>query len=64
MFLSVVRIWLIYKPSLYRTLRPLGLGPLEAWIYHRLRQPKPLSGARVPEATSPEQKANVQSQTP
>jgi glycosyltransferase involved in cell wall biosynthesis len=38
MFLSVVRIRLIYSP-VYRWLRPLR--PLEAWIYKKLRQPPP-----------------------
>jgi glycosyltransferase involved in cell wall biosynthesis len=42
MFLSVVRIWLIYKPWLYRWLRPLR--PLEGWIYKKLRQPQPRPG--------------------
>ena len=42
MFLSVVRIWLIYKPWLYRMLRPLR--PLEAWIYKNLRSPQPRPG--------------------
>jgi len=40
MFLSVVRVRLIYSP-LYKWLRPLR--PLERWIYTRLRQPRPLS---------------------
>jgi dolichol-phosphate mannosyltransferase len=43
MFLSVVRIWLIYSPF-YAPLRALGLGPLEAWVYKKLRAPKPRSG--------------------
>jgi glycosyltransferase involved in cell wall biosynthesis len=38
MFLSTVRVWLIYKPF-YRWLRPLR--PLEGWIYAKLRQPQP-----------------------
>ena len=42
MFLSVVRIWLIYHPRFYRLLRPLR--PLEAWFYRKLRQPPPLPG--------------------
>jgi glycosyltransferase involved in cell wall biosynthesis len=42
MFLSVVRIWLIYSPRIYRLLRPLK--PLETWIYKRLRQPEPRPG--------------------
>ena len=44
MFLSVVRIWLINSPKVYKLLRGLGLGPLEAWIYKKLRQPQPLPG--------------------
>jgi glycosyltransferase involved in cell wall biosynthesis len=42
MFLSVVRIWLIYSPRLYRLLRPLR--PLEGWVYGKLRQPAPRPG--------------------
>jgi glycosyltransferase involved in cell wall biosynthesis len=42
MFLSAVRIWLIYSPRLYKWLRPLR--PLEGWIYRKLRQPQPLPG--------------------
>ena len=38
MFLSVVRIRLIYSPF-YRWLRPLR--PLETWIYKKLRAPQP-----------------------
>ncbi len=41
MFLSVVRVRLIYWPLLYRLLRPLR--PLEAWVYKTLRSPIPLS---------------------
>jgi len=44
MFLSVVRIRLIYSPF-YKWLRPLRR--LEGWVYTKLRQPKPLS--RPPE---------------
>jgi glycosyltransferase involved in cell wall biosynthesis len=40
MFLSVVRVWLIYHPRLYRWLAPLR--PLEGWVYTKLRQPPPL----------------------
>lgn len=40
MFLSVVRVRLIYSPF-YRWLRPLR--PLEGWVYKKLRQPRPLS---------------------
>lgn len=42
MFLSVVRIRLIYLPRLYRLLRPLR--PLETWIYKKLQQPQPRPG--------------------
>ena len=44
MFLSVVRIRLIYSPF-YKWLRPLR--PLEGWIYKKLRAPQPLSGSQV-----------------
>lgn len=43
MFLSVLRIRMIYWPRVYKLLRPLGLGPLEAWVYKKLRAPKPRS---------------------
>ena len=46
MFLSVVRIRLIYWPRLYRLLRPLR--PLEAWIYGKLRAPAPRPGPDSP----------------
>ena len=42
MFLSVVRIRLIYWPRVYRWLRPLR--PLEGWVYRKLRAPRPLPG--------------------
>src|SRR5213593_3311044 len=42
MALSVVRVWLIYSPRLYRLLRPLR--PLEGWIYRKLRAPQPRPG--------------------
>lgn len=41
MFLSVLRIRLIYWPWLYRLIQPLR--PLEAWIYRKLRAPVPRS---------------------
>jgi glycosyltransferase involved in cell wall biosynthesis len=44
MFLSVVRVRLIYSPF-YKLLQPLR--PLEAWIYTKLRAPKPLSQSQV-----------------
>jgi glycosyltransferase involved in cell wall biosynthesis len=43
MFLSVVRIRLIYWPYVYKLLRPLS--PLEGWIYTKLRAPRPRSGS-------------------
>jgi glycosyltransferase involved in cell wall biosynthesis len=43
MFLSALRIRLIYSP-LYRWLRPLR--PLEYWIYRKLRAPAPRTGSR------------------
>jgi len=57
MFLSVVRIWLIYSPRVYRLLRPLK--PLETWIYKKLRQPQPRPG---PDRKSP--KPNDQNPKP
>ncbi len=51
MFLSVVRIWLIYSPRIYKWLRPLR--PLEGWIYAKLKAPQPLPG---PRRDSPESK--------
>ena len=44
MFLSVVRLRLIYSP-IYKLLRPLR--PVEAWIYRRLRAPVPLPARTV-----------------
>lgn len=44
MFLSVVRLRLIYSPF-YPWLRPLR--PLEAWIYHKLHAPQPRPGPPV-----------------
>ena len=46
MFLSVVRIRLIYSPRLYKLLRPLR--PLETWIYKKLRAPQPRPGPEEP----------------
>jgi hypothetical protein len=48
MFLSTVRVRLIYWPTLYKLLRPLR--PLEGWVYSKLRQPIPLSSTKPPEA--------------
>jgi glycosyltransferase involved in cell wall biosynthesis len=42
MFLSVVRIWLIYSPRIYWLLRPFR--PLEGWVYKKLRAAPPRSG--------------------
>lgn len=53
MFLSVIRIRLIYSPF-YRWLRPLR--PLEAWLYKKLRAPVPLPGPdpdQIPPAVRP-----------
>ena len=44
MFLSVVRVRLIYSPF-YKLFRPLN--PLEGWVYKKLRAPKPLSQSQV-----------------
>lgn len=44
MFLSVVRVRLIYSPF-YNWLRPLR--PLEGWVYKKLRAPQPLSRSQV-----------------
>jgi hypothetical protein len=44
MFLSVVRVRLIYWRWLYALLRPLR--PLEGWVYKKLRQPPPLSAPK------------------
>jgi glycosyltransferase involved in cell wall biosynthesis len=44
MFLSVVRLWLIYSPF-YKLLRPLR--PLETWLYKKLRAPAPLSRSEM-----------------
>ena len=46
MFLSVVRVRLIYSPF-YKLLRPLR--PLEAWVYKKLRAPQPLAGPPLSE---------------
>jgi glycosyltransferase involved in cell wall biosynthesis len=43
MFLSVVRLRLVYSP-VYRWLAPLR--PLEGWIYGKLRAPAPLPGPK------------------
>lgn len=48
MFLSVVRIRLIYSP-LYPWLRPLR--PLEGWIYKKLRSPQPRPGPSANDAS-------------
>jgi hypothetical protein len=48
MFLSVIRIWLIYSPRIYRWLR--WLRPLEGWVYKKLRQPPPLPRPPAPKS--------------
>ena len=60
MFLSVVRIRLIYWPWLYKCLRPLA--PVEAWLYKKLRAPQPLSAAHTLEQPEPNAKDKPPSQ--
>lgn len=56
MFLSVVRIRLIYSPF-YKWLRPLR--PLETWIYKKLRAPQPLPGPpRTVRSEKPENRSS------
>ena len=50
MFLSVVRVRLIYWPRFYTLLRPLR--PLETWIYRKLRAPQPLSAEKTSDPTA------------
>ncbi len=45
MFLSVVRVRLVYSPF-YKWLRPLR--PLEGWVYKKLRAPQPRPGPTRP----------------
>ncbi len=59
MFLSVLRIWLIYHPRLYKCLRPLH--PLETWVYKKLRAPRPLPAGQALAAPAP---AADRAQTP
>ena len=47
MFLSALRVRLIYWPRIYRLFRPLR--PLEGWIYKKLRAPRPLPGPDSPQ---------------
>ncbi len=54
MFLSVVRLRLIYSP-LYHWLRPLR--PLETWIYQKLKQPVPRRGPQTAKSQSRKSKA-------
>jgi len=55
MFLSVVRIRLIYSPF-YRWLRPFR--PLEGWIYKKLRAPQPRPGPERTETSADENSAS------
>ena len=48
MFLSVIRLRLVYSPF-YRWLRPLR--PLETWIYRKLSAPPPLPGPALRKKT-------------
>jgi hypothetical protein len=54
MFLSALRIRLIYWPAVYKWLRPLR--PIETWIYAKLRAPQPLPAVEET-STSPGGKA-------
>jgi glycosyltransferase involved in cell wall biosynthesis len=60
MLLSALRVRLIYS-RLYRPLRRLGLGPLEAWIYRKLHAPLPLRGPMVlkPSAQTRSEKSSL-----
>jgi dolichyl-phosphate beta-glucosyltransferase len=49
MFLSVLRIRLIYSPF-YNWLKPLR--PLEGWVYKKLRAPRPLSNSHRPQSAT------------
>jgi len=53
MFLSVLRIRLIYWPWLYERLKVLR--PLEGWVYRKLRQPLPLPLSKPPVQEPPDQ---------
>ena len=44
MFLSVVRVRLIYWPWIYKYKLNRPFRPLAGWIYKKLRAPKPLPG--------------------
>ncbi|HVY71676.1 MAG TPA: glycosyltransferase [Verrucomicrobiae bacterium] len=50
MFLSVVRLRLIYSPF-YSWLRPLR--PLEKWVYMKLNAPPPRPAGEIPDAARP-----------
>jgi glycosyltransferase involved in cell wall biosynthesis len=51
MFFSALRVRIIYSPF-YKWLRPLR--PLEAWIYTKLRQPRPLSRSQKQQKSEPD----------
>ena len=58
MFLSVVRVRLIYWPKIYRLLRPLR--PLETWIYKKLlRAPQPRPAPETSESEQQSIKSNA-----
>jgi len=61
MFLSTLRVWLIYKPF-YKWLRPLR--PLEGWVYAKLRQPAPLSESQVQNSKLETQASNSEDLNP
>jgi len=54
MFLSVVRVRLIYSPF-YKWLRPLR--PLEGWVYGKLKAPPPRPAAKSEPDSEPKQKS-------
>ena len=51
MLLSVIRIRLLYWPTIYRLLSPLR--PLETWLYKKLRAPMPLPGSHLVQNPKP-----------
>jgi glycosyltransferase involved in cell wall biosynthesis len=54
MFLSVVRVRLIYSP-VYKWLRPLR--PLEGWVYGKLKAPPPRPAAKPEQDSAPKPKS-------
>jgi glycosyltransferase involved in cell wall biosynthesis len=58
MFLSVVRLRLIYSPF-YPAVRTI-FGPLEGWVYRKLRAPPPLPGPRDPKENDREKPGDAE----